>query len=153
MGPIVKHVFGVLEWFYMLTKKYTSPKRHYGFFHYPRWPPSPLWQKTITFPKSVFGTLPLVYIQNLYYKVLLFEGGKKKGGAEEAKKEEVKKEEIKFDPITPKSLMMGKPFGKANKKFNKVRHIVDTFVSSNTIHQVHIFYFHSAKYHVIVTNW
>ena len=50
----------------------------------------------------------------------LFEGGKKKGGADEGKKEEAKKEEIKFDPITPDTLMIGKPFGKANKKFAKV---------------------------------
>ena len=58
------------------------------------------------------------------------QGGKKKGGAEEAKKEEAKKEEIKFDPITPESLMIGKPFGKANKKFAKVRQsdiILSTF--------------------------
>ena len=53
---------------------------------------------------------------------LVFEGGKKKGGAEEGKKEEAKKEEIKFDPITPESLMIGKQFVKANKKFSKVRH-------------------------------
>ena len=46
-------------------------------------------------------------------------GGKKKG-AEETKKEEAKKEEIKFDPITPETLMVGKQFGKANKKFAKV---------------------------------
>ena len=52
--------------------------------------------------------------------MLLFQGAKKKGGTEEAKKEEAKKEEIKFDPITPESLMIGKPFGKANKKFAKV---------------------------------
>ena len=63
-------------------------------------------------------------------EVALFKGGKKKGGGEEAKKEEAKKEEIKFDPITPESLMMGKPFGKANKKFTKVSHF-HTFVSSN----------------------
>ena len=53
--------------------------------------------------------------------MLLFQGAKKKGGTEEAKKEEAKKEEIKFDPITPESLMLGKAFGKANKKFAKVR--------------------------------
>ena len=46
-------------------------------------------------------------------------GGKKKA-AEETKKEEAKKEEIKFDPITPETLMVGKQFGKANKKFAKV---------------------------------
>ena len=57
-----------------------------------------------------------------FRKSLVFEGGKKKGGTEEGKKEEAKKEEIKFDPITPESLMIGKQFAKANKKFSKVRH-------------------------------
>ena len=60
-------------------------------------------------------------IKLLKTKVTSLQGAKKKGGAEEAKKEEAKKEEIKFDPITPESLMIGKPFGKANKKFAKVR--------------------------------
>ena len=57
-------------------------------------------------------------IQKKYYIL----GAKKKGGgaAGDGKKEEPKKEDIKFDPITPDSLMLGKAFGKANKKFSKV---------------------------------
>ena len=53
-------------------------------------------------------------------KFLFCSGAKKKGGKDDGKKEEPKKEEIKYDPITPESLMVEKPFGKANKKFAKV---------------------------------
>ena len=41
--PIVKHVLGVLEWFYMLSEKilFFFFKKAVWFFHYPRWPPRP----------------------------------------------------------------------------------------------------------------
>ena len=49
----VKHVLGVLEWFYMLTEKILFQNRGLAFYYPPRHPPT-VWQKTRLFPGVFF---------------------------------------------------------------------------------------------------
>ena len=47
--PSVKHVLGVLEWFYMLTEKNTFPKQRFGILLPSETPPPPGLAKDHTF--------------------------------------------------------------------------------------------------------
>ena len=68
--PSVKHVLGVLEWFYMLTEKILFQNRGLAFYYPPRPPPPPVWQKTRLFPDFHLCTLPLVvWLLNLFARL------------------------------------------------------------------------------------
>ena len=56
--PSVKHVLGVLEWFYMLTEKILFQNSSLAFYYHPRPRPPPVWQKTRLFPVFFFATFP-----------------------------------------------------------------------------------------------
>ena len=55
--PSVKHVLGVLEWFYMLTEKILFQNRGLAFYYHPRPPPS--LAKDHIFSGFFLCTLPL----------------------------------------------------------------------------------------------
>ena len=73
MGPGVKHVFGVLQWFYMLTETILFQNRGLVFYYPPRPPPS-----LVKRPDFIYGFFSdpfpnsLVFYR-LFWKLVIFE--------------------------------------------------------------------------------
>ena len=58
--PSVKHVLGVLEWFYMLSAKILFQNRGLVFYFHPNHSLPPVWQKTRLFTDFFLRNPPLI---------------------------------------------------------------------------------------------